>query len=67
VDEAIEHLRRVVDINPLNAEAYRNLAFAYGLRGKFDDALRAAQAAVRLQPESAAARDQLQRLLASRR
>jgi Flp pilus assembly protein TadD len=53
VDEAIEHLRRVVEINPLNAEAYRNLAFAYGLRGRND--------------EAAAARDQLQRLLAARR
>jgi len=53
LDEAIAHLRRVVEIDPRNSDAYRNLAVAYTLQGKADQA--------------AAARDQLQRLLAARR
>jgi Tfp pilus assembly protein PilF len=52
LDEAIVHLRRVVEIDPRNGDAYRNLALAYTLQGKVDQA--------------AAARDQLQRLLAAR-
>ena len=67
LDEAIAHLRRVVEIDPRNGDAYRNLALAYTLQGKIDQAIPEAQAAVRLQPQSAAARDQLQRLLAARR
>ena len=66
LDDAIAHLRRVVEINPLNADAYQNLAVAYGLQGRIDAAIAAAQAAVRLKPESTAARDQLQRLLGAR-
>ena len=64
LDEAIAHLQRVVEIDPRNGDAYRNLALAYALQRKIDQAIPAAQAAVRLQPDSAAARDQLQRLLA---
>ena len=66
MDEAIAHLRRVVEIDPRNGDAYRNLALAYTLQGKIDQAIPEAQAAVRLQPQSAEARDQLQRLLAVR-
>jgi predicted Zn-dependent protease len=42
----------VVEIDPRNADAYRNLALAYTLQGKSEQA--------------SAARDQLQRLLAAR-
>jgi tetratricopeptide (TPR) repeat protein len=55
-----------VEINPLNADAYHNLAVAYGLQRRVDAAIAAAQTAVRLKPASAAAREQLQRLLATR-
>ena len=34
LDEAIAHLERVIDINPQNAEARRNLALAYRLKGE---------------------------------
>jgi tetratricopeptide (TPR) repeat protein len=67
IDEAIAHLRRVIEINPRNGEAYRNLAVAYGLQGRIAEAIPAADAAVRLMPDSAAARDQRDRLLAARR
>jgi tetratricopeptide (TPR) repeat protein len=53
LDEAITHLRRVVELDPRNADAYKNLALAYSLQGKAT--------------EAAAARDQLQRLLAVRK
>ena len=66
MDDAIAHLQRVVEINPLNADAYHNLAVAYGLQRRIDLAIPAAQAAVRLKPESAAAQEQLRRLLAAR-
>ena len=66
LDDAIAHLRRAVEINPLNADAHHNLAVAYGLQRRIDEGIAAAQAAVRLKPESAPAREQLQRLLAAR-
>jgi tetratricopeptide (TPR) repeat protein len=66
LDEAISYLRRAVEINPLHADAYHNLAVAYGLQQKSDEAIAAAQTAVRLKPDSAVAQQQLQRLLAAR-
>jgi tetratricopeptide (TPR) repeat protein len=66
LDDAIAHLERVVAIEPRNADAYRNLATAYQLKGQIDRAIANAQTALRLQPDSAATRDQLQRLLAAR-
>ena len=65
-DDAIAHLRRVVEINPRNADAYHNLAVTCGLQGRINDAIAAAQTAVRLTPESAPAQEQLRRLLAAR-
>jgi len=56
-----------VEINPLKADAYHNLAIAYGLQRRIDDAIASAQTAVRLKPDSAPAREMLQRLLAARR
>jgi tetratricopeptide (TPR) repeat protein len=64
--EAIVHLKRVIDINPRNGEAHRNLSVAYGLQGKLDEAIVEARAALRIDPGSAAARQQLDRLLAAR-
>jgi tetratricopeptide (TPR) repeat protein len=67
LDDAVAHLQRVVEINPLNADAHHNLAVAYGLQGRTEAAIASAQAAVRLKPDSAPAREQLRRLLATRR
>ena len=65
--EAVAHLRRVLEINPRNADAHQNLAVAYELQGHVDAAIQEAQEAVRLKPDSIAARNQLQRLLTARR
>jgi tetratricopeptide (TPR) repeat protein len=54
----------VVELTPRNSEAHRNLSVAYGLQGKLDQAIAEAREALRIQPESAAARQQLDRLLA---
>ena len=67
LDEAIAHLRRVVELSPRNSEAHRNLSVAYGLQGKLDQAIAEVREALRVQPDSAAARQQLDRLLAARR
>jgi tetratricopeptide (TPR) repeat protein len=56
----------VVELTPRNSEAHRNLSVAYGLQGKLDQALGEAREALRIQPDSAAARQQLDRLLAIR-
>jgi protein involved in temperature-dependent protein secretion len=55
-----------VEINPLNADAHHNLALAFGLQRRIDEAIASAQTAVRLKPNSAPAREMLQRLLAAR-
>jgi Flp pilus assembly protein TadD len=64
--EAVSHLRRVLEINPQNGDAHRNLAVALGLQGRIDEAVRHARSAVRIQPQSTAAREHLGRLLAAR-
>jgi Flp pilus assembly protein TadD len=66
LDEAIAHLQRVVELSPRNSEAHRNLSVAYGLQGKLDQAIVEAREALRIQPDSAAARQQLDRLLVIR-
>jgi tetratricopeptide (TPR) repeat protein len=66
LEEAIAHLRRVIELTPRNSEAHRNLSVAYGLQGKIDDAIAEAREALRIQPDSAAARQHLDRLLAMR-
>ena len=66
IDEAIAHLQRVVAINPQHGEAHRNLAVAFGLQGRLDPAIAHARAALRIQPDSTATREHLQRLLAAR-
>ena len=62
-----DHIRRAIEINPRNAEAHRNLGVAFGLQGKIDESIAAVRAALRIQPDSAAAREQLDRLLAAQR
>jgi tetratricopeptide (TPR) repeat protein len=54
-----------VEINPLNADAYYNLALAYALQRRIDEAIASAQTAVRLKPDSAPAQEMLRRLLAA--
>ena len=39
-------LKPVVEINPRNGDAFQNLSVAYGLQGRLDDALAAAQSAL---------------------
>ena len=57
------HLRKAIEINPRHADAHRNLGVALGFQGRVDEAIREVQAALRLQPDSAEAREQLARLL----
>ena len=64
LDEAVAHLRRAVEINPRHADGYHNLSVADGLQGRIGEGITAAQAALRLKPDSPAAQQQLQRLLA---
>jgi tetratricopeptide (TPR) repeat protein len=61
--EAVQHLTRVIDINPRSADAYRNLAIALSLQGRLDEAIAHDRAALRLQPDSTATRQHLQALL----
>ena len=63
LDEAIAHLRRVIEISPRHADAHRNLAVGLGLQGKLDEAIRHDRTSLRLQPRSAVTRDHLNALL----
>ena len=56
----------MIELAPRNSEAYRNLSVAYGLQGKLDEAIAEARTALRIKPDSAAARQHLDRLLAMR-
>jgi tetratricopeptide (TPR) repeat protein len=53
----------VIEINPRNADAHRNLAVGLGLQGKLDEAIRHDRTSLRLQPASAAAQEHLNALL----
>ncbi len=64
VDEAITHLRRVIDLNPQNADALPEPGGCLELQGRIGAAIPHAEAAVRLMPASAEAREHLQRLRA---
>ena len=59
--------RRALEIDPRNADAHRNLAVALGFKGRIDEAIVAAREALRLQPDSAAAQQQLNLLLKAKR
>jgi tetratricopeptide (TPR) repeat protein len=50
LDEAIAHLRRVIEINPRNADTNRNLAVGLGLQGKLQEAIRHDQTASAFSP-----------------
>jgi superkiller protein 3 len=63
LDEAVAHLRRVIDINPRSPDAHRNLAIALALQGKLEEAIGHDRAALRLQPGSTAAQQHLDALL----
>ena len=65
IEEAIGHLRRVIEINPQNADAHRNLAVGLGLQGKLEEAIRHDRTSLRLEPGSAATRDHLNALLSA--
>jgi tetratricopeptide (TPR) repeat protein len=46
------HLERVLEINPRRADAHHNLGAALGSQGKLDDALRHANEALKIRPDS---------------
>ena len=53
--DAIPHLRRVVSTNPHDAGALADLGAAYGMTGRFDQAVGALEASLRLAPDNAQA------------
>jgi Flp pilus assembly protein TadD len=57
--EAIAHFRRVLEINPQNADAHLNLGVALRLSGQRAAALDSVTEALRLRPDSEGARKEL--------
>jgi|GEM_PF-4627271 len=51
--DAEQEARRVLAQNPNSDEAFRLLAFALAGQSKFDEAIRAAQNAIRISPDAA--------------
>lgn len=51
-EQAIEHMQRAVDAEPLRPYWWTELAATQGAAGRVDDAVRSAQEAIRLQPTS---------------
>jgi Flp pilus assembly protein TadD len=50
--EAISRFERAADIDPTYAAAYNNLAIAYEQQGKLDDARKAYEKALKLEPDN---------------
>jgi len=51
-DEAVEHLRAAIRIEPTRAEAYYNLGMVYALQHRMDEAVASYRAALRLEPDN---------------
>jgi Flp pilus assembly protein TadD len=60
------HLRRTLEINPQNGEAYRNLGVALSLQGKLDEAIEEVREALRIRPDSVEVQKTLTVLLKSK-
>jgi tetratricopeptide (TPR) repeat protein len=58
-DEAVEHLRRAIEIDNSQAAYFANLGEALRGLGQFDEAIRNYERAIRLQPSAAVAHSQL--------
>ena len=54
-DEAITQFVKVIELNPQNAEAYNNLATAFGLKGNFEEAIIGYTKAIEIKPDFAVA------------
>ncbi|MFN0138417.1 MAG: tetratricopeptide repeat protein, partial [Phycisphaerae bacterium] len=59
LETAVEKIGRAVQIDPLDAPAWNNLAIAQDQLGKRDEALSSLQRAVKVRPDYAAAHDRL--------
>ena len=64
-DEADEHLRVAIELDPLNSEAYQNRAVIQEREGKKDAAIADYQTALRYNPQYEPARQALERLTGS--
>ena len=64
-DEAGEHLRMAIELEPLNPEAYQNRAVIYERQGKRSEAIADYRTALRYNPQYEPARQALQRLTGS--
>jgi tetratricopeptide (TPR) repeat protein len=64
-DEAMEHLQKAIELEPLNPEAYHNRGVIYERQGKQPAAIGEYRTALRYDPGYAPARQALQRLTAS--
>ena len=64
-DEAVEHLRVAIELEPLNPEAYQNRAAIYERQGKRRAAIAEYRTALRYNPQYEPAKQALQRLTGS--
>lgn len=62
-DEAIDEFRKVLEINPGNAEAYYNLGLIYENRNRPDDAKEMYEKALSIDPDYRLAREHLNKLI----
>ena len=66
IDEAIEHYRKALDIEPDYAEAHNNLGIALADRGRIDEAMEHYRKALEIDPDYAEAHNNLGVALADR-
>ena len=67
LDEAVQHFRRALEIDPSFAGAHNNLGIAYAKQGRFEQALSEVRLALRFDPDHAEARQNLERMRANLR
>ena len=67
MDEAIEHCRKALTVDPANSDAHNSLGIGLAMRGKVDEAIPHLEQAVSAVPDSLEYRYNLARVLASKR